>query len=144
MAQRVADKVTLATVVELSFQGGDPSKIAAELKLSLRLVHQTLERLEAAMLLIAHDFPPHFFSKVMRVKEAEACVYLDAVRKHFGKNERVREYLEAEKVFEPPANSEAKGPEATSPEKEAEVTSSAGDEAAHALEVLDFWASKWL
>ena len=143
MAHRVADKVLVATVVELSFQGEEASKIAKDLKLSQRLVHQLLELLEGAMLLVSHDFPCHLLAKVMRVKEEEALVYLDAIRKHLGKNERVREYLEAKKTFEPSAG-DGKSQGAMSPE-EAEVQSSApGDEAVRALEVLDFWTSKWL
>ena len=79
----------------------------------------------------------------MRIEEEEARVYMDAVRKQLGKNERVREYLEARKVFEPPVASEARSSEAN-PEADREASSAAGEEAAQALEVLDFWASKWL
>ena len=143
MAHRVADKVTLATIVELSFQGEEPSKIAEDLKLSQRLVLQSLERLEAVMLLVAHDFPTHFLARVLRVAQEEASVYLDSVRHHLGKSERVRDYLEAKKIFEPCVKSETEVSEAKNPSDEAALSSTAS-EAAQALEVLDFWASRWL
>jgi hypothetical protein len=144
VAHRVADKVTLATVVELSFQGNEASTIAKELKLSLRLVHQLLERLEGAMLLLAHDFPCHLLAKVMRLTEEEARVYLDAIRKHLGKNEQVRDFQEAKKITPLTGEGTSLGAESREDQDIEELSPLTGEEAAQALEVLDFWASKWL
>ncbi len=136
------EKTTTSGIVELYLRGVSPERISAELAVSPRRIGEVLEGLEAVLLLVAHDFPPSSISKVARIGAEEAEVYLAEIRSRFDGRESVKAFAAERGLLDAggPANGNGGG------------SSSAGvlppvtppDDAQQALDVLDFWASKWL
>jgi hypothetical protein len=128
---------TLCLIAGRYFEGDDPVKIAGEHGLNLRLVRHRVNQMEALLLLLAYDFPVHLVAKVMGIRPQEAHLYLDEIHEHIGDSNRVRDFVERTKLLErcATAHRERGSRGGATPLR---------PEAVEALEVLDFWASKWL
>ena len=139
MNTRTNETSTLCLIAERYFKGEAPERIAAANRMNLRLVIQRLNRLEAIVLLLAHEFPVHLIARVTGLRPEEAHLYLDEVREHLGGTDEVRDFVERQ------AASDRGGP-ARFPGRHSDPPSPppVKKQAVQALETLDLWVSKWL
>jgi hypothetical protein len=138
MNLRPSDTSTLCLIAERYFKGEAPERIAAANRMNLRLVTQRLNRLEAVVLLLAHEFPIHLIARVTGLRPEEAHLYLDEVREHLGGTDEVRDFVARQVASE-------RGGPARFPGRHAEGAPVPVKEGAvQALETLDLWVSKWL
>jgi hypothetical protein len=138
MNPRATDTSTLCLIAERYFKGESPERIAAANRMNLRLVTQRLNRLEAIVLLLAHEFPIHLIARVTGLRPEEAHLYLDEVREHLGGTDEVQKFVENQ------AASDRGGPARFPGRHSGEPPLPVKDDAVQALETLDLWVSKWL
>lgn len=130
------EKTRLRDIVERWLRGSSPEQIAVELGLDREGVADAIGRLDAVLVLLAHDFPERLISSAARIAQDDAKACMDAIRNRAQTTEQLRA-LSAARGLEQDAAKTAFTP-ATAASHEPD------SEAAQALDVLDFWASKWL
>lgn len=128
----------VAAVTELYVRGEPPGNIAHETGFPRKRVEQCLERLESMLLLVTHGFPRHLIPRVLAWSPEEVQTYLDAIDDELGDPAKAAEFVRRRIL------SAQQGP--ASPQEAPKPTAGPALDGsqAEALDVLDFWASKWL
>ncbi len=114
-------KTTLQQVAVRCFSGLGSERIAAELGLGIEQTRASVERVEAVRLLISRSFPEELIHRAARLEGWEVETILDAARQRG----------DAEKA------GDALG------KRSSRADLPANESTDEALEVLDFWTSKW-
>ena len=127
------EKDFVVRIAELHFQGLTPENISERAHLDEAEIRECLRRLESVLLLVAHEFPVPLVPRVTSLGQEEVGAYVDAIHRHLGGKDEVREHVR--KAIPTCAG------ETAAPAKPRSDTDQCNVDA---LEVLDFWASRWL
>ncbi len=132
-------RILLKQVAERCFIGLDPGRVASELQLGFEEARAAVERVEAVLLLLSRSIPEALLSRGARLEPWETETILTAVRERLGDPSRLAVVVEARKLNDPRPFQSTSGVSSAHPGHELSLNSSSEE----ALDVLEFWASKW-
>lgn len=129
----------LKQVAERCFIGLDAGQVASELQLGFEEARTAVERVEAVLLLLSQSIPEALLARGARLEPWETETILTAIRERLGDPSRLAGVVEARKLNDPKPSQSTSGLRSAHPGHEIPVNSSSEE----ALDVLEFWASKW-